>query len=204
MNQKERGDARLAPKLFYVIFRHTPAKPATITMKTLRFLLAVLGLASCGALRADDTKPAHRVDVVYVNPDKFTDVRDNYFFTGIGHDEYLDTFKHHLENHEDKYIPAGEHLSLRITDIKMAGDFEPWRGPGFEEIRIIKDIYPPHVNLEFKLTDANGKVLKAGTRKISDINFLEEDNTYFPDDTLRYEKKLIDDWFYNEFGEAKS
>jgi hypothetical protein len=146
-------------------------------MKTFHFLLAVLGLASCGALRADDTKPAPRVDVVYVNPEKFTNVTDDYFFPDEGRDEYLRTLKQHIEAHADKYIPAGQHLALRITDVKMAGDFEPQRGPGFESIRIYKDVYPPRINLEF--------------------------NPYFEDDTSRYEKKLLDDWFYHEFGEAK-
>jgi hypothetical protein len=172
-------------------------------MKTTHLLLAVLGLASCVAVRADDTKPASRVDVVYVNPEKFTDVKDNYYFTDEGRDEYLSTLKQHIETHANKYIPAGQHLALRVTDVKMAGDFEPWRGPNAENVRIIKDIYPPRINLEFKLTDANGKVVKEGVRKLTDMNFLSEINDYFPDDTLRYEKKLLDDWFYNEFGEVK-
>jgi hypothetical protein len=173
-------------------------------MKTFHILLAVLGLASGGALRADDTKSAPRVDVAYVNPEKFTDVKDNYFFPEQGRDEYLRTLKEHIEKRANKYIPAGQHLALRITDVDMAGDFEPQRGTEFEHIRIIKDIYPPRINLEFKLVDANGKILKEGVRKITDINFQDEGNTYFPDDTLRYEKKLLDDWFYNEFGEAKN
>ena len=174
-------------------------------MKTLHFLLVVLGLASCGALRADDTKPdTPRVDVVFVNPEKFTDVRDSYSDTGRFRDERLGELKEHIEKYANKYIPDGQHLALRITDVKLAGDFEPQRGPSFEDVRIIRDIYPPRINLEFKLTDANGKVLKEGERKISDINFLATINPYFPDDTLRYEKKLLDDWFRNEFGEAES
>ncbi len=164
-------------------------------MKTLRLLFVVLGLASCGALRAADAKPAPRVDVVYVNPEKVTDVKDSAYSTDKGRDEYLSNLKEHIESKVDKYIPAGQHLALRITDVDMAGDFEPQRGPRFDDVRIIKDIYPPRVNLEFKLTDANGKVLKEGERKISDINFMATINNYFPDDTLRYEKQLLDDWF---------
>jgi hypothetical protein len=174
------------------------------TMKTFHLLLSVIGLASCGAVRADETKPAPRVDVVYVNPEKFTDVRASYADPGRFRDEYLGDLKEHIEKHANKYIPSGQHLALRVTDVKMAGDFEPWRGPSFNDIRIVKDIYPPRINLEFKLTDANGKIIKEGERKISDIDFLSKINPYFPDDTLRYEKRLLDDWFYNEFGEAKS
>jgi hypothetical protein len=172
-------------------------------MKTFHLFLAVLGLASCGALRADDTKPAPRVDVVYVSPEKFTDVKDNDYFRDEGRDEYLATLKQHIEAQADKYIPAGQHLALRITDVKMAGDFEPQRGPGFEHIRIYREVYPPRFNFEFKLTDANGKVLKEGARKIVDLDYLDLINPYFRDDPLRYEKKLLDDWFNHEFGEAK-
>jgi hypothetical protein len=169
-------------------------------MKTLRLLFAFFGLASCGALRADDTTPAPRVDVVYVNPEKFTDVSDSYYFRDQGRDEHLSDLKGHIEKRANKYIPAGQHLALHITDVKLAGSFEPWRGPNFDDIRIVKDIYPPRINLEFKLTDANGKVLKEGKRNLTDINFLSTINMYFPDDTLRYEKQLLDDWFRNEFG----
>jgi Protein of unknown function (DUF3016) len=172
-------------------------------MKTFHFLLAVLGLASCGALRADDTKPAPRADVVYVNPEKFTNVTDSYSFPDEGRDEYLGTLKQHIEAQADKYIPAGQHLALRITDVRMAGDFEPQRGPEFDHVRIYKDVYPPRFNFEFKLTDANGKVIKEGARKIVDLNYLFPVNPYFEDDTLRFEKKLLDDWFSNEFSEAK-
>src|SRR5580704_11045367 len=169
-------------------------------MKTLRLLFAVFGLASGGALRAADTTPAPRVDVVYVDPEKFTDVTDSFNSPDKGRDEHLSDLKEHIEKRANKYIPAGQHLALRITDVKMAGNFEPWRGPRFDDIRIIKDIYPPRINLEFKLTDANGKILKEGKRHLTDINFLSTINMYFPDDTLRYEKQLLDDWFRNEMG----
>jgi len=173
-------------------------------MKTFRFLLAALGLAACGACANETMSAQPRVDVVYVNPEQFTDVKDSFADTGRFRDEYLGDLKEHIEKQANKYISSGQHLALRITDVKMAGDFEPQRGPRFEDVRIIKDVYPPRINLEFKLVDAGGKTLKEGARKITDINFLATINPYFPDDTLRYEKKLLDDWFRDEFGEAKN
>jgi hypothetical protein len=174
-------------------------------MKILRLLLAVLGLASGGALRAADTPAkASLVDVIYINPEKFTDVKDSYFGNDKVRDEYLDQLKQHIVSHAKYYIPAGQHLALRITDVDMAGDFEPARGPNFMDIRIIKDIYPPRIKLEFTLTDASGKVLKEGQRKLTDLEFLLGINSYFPDDDLRYEKPLIDTWFGEEFGRVKN
>jgi len=172
-------------------------------MKTLHLLLAVCSLAAGGALRAADT-PAPRVDVVYVNPEKFTDVKDSYPGTDQGRDEYLRLLKEHIETHANKYIPMGQHLALRITDVDLAGKFEPGRGPSYEEVRIIRDIYPPRINLEFKLTDANGKTIKEGARNLTDLDFMAGINAYSPDDTLRYEKQLLDDWFREEFGLAKN
>ena len=168
-------------------------------MKTLIPLLALLCLAACVAETAADLAPP-RVDVVFVNPDKFSDVRDGDPGSDRGRDEYLKRIKEHIESQVNKYIPEGQHLALHITDVKLAGDFEPWRGPAFSDVRYIKDLYPPRINLEFRLTDANGKIIKQGGRKITDEDFMTEINLYFPDDTLRYEKQLLDNWLNDEFG----
>jgi hypothetical protein len=175
-------------------------------MKILRLLFAVIGLASGTLLRAADTPAkASLVDVVYVSPEKFTDVRDSYNDDNEKiRDEYLDLLRSHIESHAKYYIPAGQHLALRITDVDMAGDFEPARGPNFSDIRIIKDIYPPRIKLEFTLTGADGKVLKQGARDIVDTEFLFGINAYFPDDQMRYEKALIDTWLNRELGRLKN
>ena len=40
-------------------------------------------------------------------------------------------------------VPEGDKLTITFTDIDLAGDFEPWRGPQWDEVRIVKAIYPP-------------------------------------------------------------
>lgn len=175
-------------------------------MKTFHLLLACSALAAGAALlRAEPpaNKPAGLVDVTYVNPEKFTDVKDSDVPNDKVRDEYLNELKKHIETHVHEYIPAGWHLSLRITDVDMAGDFEPWRGPQFLDLRIVKDVYPPRIKLEFTLTDPAGKTVKDGQRNITNLSFLNEVNIYFPDDQLRYEKALLDYWFRQEFGSAK-
>jgi hypothetical protein len=81
----------------------------------------------------------------------------------------------------------------------MAGDFEPWRGPRFDDIRIVKDIYPPRMNLAFRLTDAEGTVVKEGKRELRDLSFLMKITMSFRDDPVRHEKALVDDWLRAEF-----
>ncbi|HZP58773.1 MAG TPA: DUF3016 domain-containing protein [Opitutaceae bacterium] len=175
-------------------------------MKTLHLLLAFATLTVAAVwLRADPAadKPAGLVDVTYVNPEKFTDVKDSDVPDDRVRDEYLKELKTHIETHAKEYIPAGWHLNLKITDVDMAGDFEPWRGPQFLDMRIVKDVYPPRIKLEFALTDPAGKTVKEGQRNVTNLSFLNEINIYFPDDQLRYEKALLDYWFRQEFGSAK-
>ncbi|ODV12516.1 MAG: hypothetical protein ABT19_11375 [Rhodanobacter sp. SCN 68-63] len=94
-------------------------------------------------------------------------------------------------------LPAGQHLDVVITDVDRAGSFEPWRGPRLSEVRIIKDIYPPRINLSFRLLDAQGKVIREGTRTLRDLGFLTSDTAAARDDSLLYEKRMIDRWLRN-------
>ena len=87
-------------------------------------------------------------------------------------------------------------FSLRAK-LKLAG--EPWRGPRFDDVRIVKDIYPPRISLSFRLTDAEGNVVKEGKRELRDLAFMMKINMSFRDDSVRYEKALLDDWLRAEF-----
>ena len=100
-------------------------------------------------------------------------------------------------------LPAGQQLAVTLTDIKLAGAFEPWRGPQFDDVRIVKDIYPPRIDLRFTLKSADGAILAEGERTLRDVGFLTRGmaNT---SDPLRYEKRMLDDWLNREFVRAGS
>ena len=138
-----------------------------------------------------------------MDPDKFTDVRDSYTATDAGRDGLLNQIRDYMLDEAKRLIPEGDKLFISVTDIDLAGDFEPWRGPRWDDVRIVKDIYPPRVNLSFRLTDATGKVIKQGKRNLSDLAFMMKITTTFRDDPLRHEKTLIDDWFRDEFAGLK-
>ena len=77
--------------------------------------------------------------------------------------------------------------------------FVPGTAPGDEaDIRIVKDIYPPRMTLRFVVKGADGQVLAEGERKLVDHGFLTGTNVN-SNDSLRYEKRLIDDWLRREF-----
>ena len=171
-------------------------------MKTKLFLSVVFGVAVGGALlAANSTKPAATVTVTFVAPEKFTDVKDSVQESDRERDRVLDVLKAHIEDLARSYVTNGRHLEIKVTDVDLAGDFEPWRGLDFDHIRILKEIYPPRMELEFRLVDADGKVVSEGKRRLQELGYLMT-NTLSTNDPLRFDKEMIRSWMRQEFKHA--
>ena len=176
-------------------------------MKARHVSLAALALVlatavSARAVEAKEKAPSP-VEVSYVSSENFTDFKDS----DLGNDrarQYLeDLFREHLQRVAKPYLAEGQKLEIRFTDIDLAGDFEPWRGVNFHDIRIVKDLYPPRMKFEFKLTGADGKVVTEGKRELSDLAYMMNISIR-RDDPYQYDKALLDDWIRKEFKKAKS
>lgn len=168
-------------------------------MKHLALLLVLFGgLAPAAGWAAAGTRTVGFATVEFFEPEKFTDVRDSYQ-GDASRTTYLEQIRDHLLEQAKYFVPDGHTLAVTFTDIDMAGDFEPWLGPRWSDIRIVKDIYPPRINLAFRLTDADGNVVKEGRRELRDLAFLMKITMAFRDDSVRHEKALLDDWLRAEF-----
>jgi len=97
-------------------------------------------------------------------------------------------------------VPAGQRLEITITSVDMAGAIESWRGPGRCDVRIMKGIYPPRIDLTFRLVDDAGQELRAGTRRLRDSSYLVNAGPASSPDHLRYEKALLGEWLRGELG----
>ena len=176
------------------------------TMKTTQMLLlsalVLVGGATGSAL--DTVKGPSRVEVMFFEPEKFIDVRDSYMGSDKGRDGTLETLKEYLITRGVRGLLPGQKLAITITEVDLAGDFEPWRGGQWGDVRIVKDIYPPRFSLVFRLTNVDGTVVKEGKRDLRDMAFLMKLTMGFRDDPLRHEKALLDDWLSADFrGEKK-
>ena len=155
-------------------------------------IAAALALGLAGPSFA--TAPA-RVTVTYDHPERFTETRETKAFAPMrADDSYLDTLKKYIEQRAGKVLADGQQLQIVITDVDRAGSYEPWRGPRLSDVRIVKDIYPPRINLHFRLLDASGAVLHEGDRTLRDPAFLSSGGNATSTDSLRYEKRMIDRW----------
>lgn len=163
--------------------------------------IAFLLLAGCAAAGPVD-ESVSRISVAFIEPEKFTDARRAELEpTSSGILRELEKF---LIETGARYVPEDMKLNIRVTNIDLAGDFELFRGPQADHVRITKGLYPPHVVLEFELVDAAAKeVAKAGKRDLTDIDY-QSRSAYPKEDYLRYEKDILRDWLRAEFSDLKS
>ena len=180
-------------------------RKTTPTMKTTRIILLAstwLAATAASAIAKDDTapKPASRTEVIFFEPQNFTDATDTYNGGDKSRAAVLDQLKDYLQQRVPMYVPEGYTLKITITDVDLAGEFEPWRAGALRDVRIVKEIYPPRINLAFKLTNAEGETVKAGERVLRDLTFQMSASPASNNDPLRYEKAMIDEWLRTEFG----
>jgi Protein of unknown function (DUF3016). len=157
----------------------------------------IRGVALCGLLLSlPSIGQEASVQVQYVRAETFSDVGNHRFSDERIRAAYLDQLRGHLVKRAAALLPTGQRLSVSITEVDMAGEFEPWRPP-LGDARIVTDIYPPRIDLTFSLAAEDGKLIKEGARSLRDPAFLSGTNRY-TDDPLRYEKALVDRWLEQE------
>lgn len=173
-------------------------------------MLAMSLLAACTTPHTPGTPAAHSaaqnatlasVNVEFDNPSEFTEVRSHPQQRERDNQVWMDSLREHLERNAPSHLPPRSHLLVRFTDVKLAGDYEPWRRPTWSDVRIVRDIYPPRLDLSYQLTDSQGQMLKQGISTLRDPAFLMRTRTY-PEDPVGYEKRMLDDWLRREFGRS--
>lgn len=110
------------------------------------------------------------------------------------------TFKN-LEKHFAKLaenLPEGQVLKINVTDVDLAGDA---RSGGINQLRVVKEIYFPRMNFSYELINTDGSILTSDEIVLKDMNFMMGSNLKYRNKSLGYEKKMLDDWFFNAFKE---
>lgn len=111
------------------------------------------------------------------------------------------TFKN-FEKHFTKLaetLPEGQILKIDVTDVDLAGDTHVG---GINRLRIVKDIYFPRLTFSYQLVNAvDGSEIVAAKVKLKDMNFMMSSNMRYRNDSLGYEKKMLDAWFEETFKE---
>ncbi|QNA87734.1 DUF3016 domain-containing protein [Massilia sp. Dwa41.01b] len=142
---------------------------------------SLLALAA-GAASAD-------VTVNYVEPDNFTDLP----FTNWEREATLKDLTNHFTR-LGAQLPAGQNLKIDVIDVDLAGREYPGRGP--RDLRIVKQIDWPRIDLRYTI-EQDGKVLRSGDAQLRDMTFMDRFTRANESGSLRFEKRMIDEWFYS-------
>lgn len=153
--------------------------------------LAGLVLLSAGAASA-------AVTVAFSHPENFQDLP----FAPTDREQVLKDLSEHFTL-LGKALPAGQNLRVEVLDLDMAGRIHP-NFRGHQDIRVLRGGADwPHMKLRYSL-ESNGQVIASGQDDLSDMNYLDRLNRYSDGDSLRYEKRMIDDWFKQKFVARKA
>lgn len=177
--------------------------------RSARFLLllaALLAATSVGARTRNVTDPdaprqlpdAGPVSVQWTDPGEFTDLRYSGNRWRASQGNWVYQLAEHLRESASRRIPQGDRLEVTITDVHRAGRYEPWQGVHLQDVRILRDHYPPSMKLEFRHYDAAGQLVAEGSREVRDAGFLMGGQQTGSRDLLYYEKRMIDGWLREE------
>lgn len=169
----------------------------------------VLLALSASVQSAEDTKPTatdakldRRVQVEWINPKTFTDMRDRNFSSDRFRERAFTVFEEHLSELA-KDLPEGQSLKFKVTDVDLAGRVEPGYFSGLvdttDNIRIMRDIDIPRMKFEYALIDAKGKVLKQEEVTLKDMNYLGRIRSASSNRPFSYEKRMLTRWFEQNF-----
>lgn len=130
-------------------------------------LSTMVASPSFGAEKADY---AH-VRVSFHEPSQYTDIDFDGSNTEKGNQIVLDHIRSVFIETADNWLPPSYTLEVTVFDIDMAGEYEPERGATFP--RIVKDIYMPMIQFDYRVLDPDGEVVREGSETLRNSNFLQ-------------------------------
>jgi hypothetical protein len=155
-------------------------------------LLPLLSICACATLASE---PGNII-IEFVQPERFTDFR----IQGRQETESAQIFRDQVSSYLSPAVAKrfpGATLSLKFTDIDLAGRLEPWRIRKFDDVRFDFDGSPLRLYFVYTLADSKGKVLASGSESLVESYYLNRHIGYPNSEevsTLFYEKVALSRW----------
>lgn len=140
-----------------------------------------------------------KLSVVFVHPENYSDA--SYSSTFANAKDLADVQRdvaRHLQSLAQRLLPPDDSLKIEILDIDLAGRVEPFRSRIGSDVRVVRDVSWPSIELRYTLTRGD-KAMPIREERLSDLNYRSSFNRYHSGDRLRYEKAMLDRWFKERF-----
>ena len=135
--------------------------------------------------------------VTFTLPDNYTDMP----FGSYDKEQVMKDLQQHFGKLAAA-LPAGQELKVDVLDIDLAGRIEQ-RAHTAHDLRILRGTTDwPAITLRYSV-ESQGKVVKSGEQRITDMTYLQGFNHYNSGEPLRYEKRMLDQWFKKTLVAAK-
>ena len=163
-------------------------------MKTRKLLALIISLLPVAAI-------AGEINFEFEGVEDYTD----FSVSGLSEERTLPLLEAELEDEisgwTKKYLTGDQVLTIRITDIDMAGDIQPWRNTYSADIRYVEPVYPPRIKLSYTLADADGNIIKEGEDSLADLGFQQSTITALrmKHQNFGYELELLRTWMRRTF-----
>jgi hypothetical protein len=166
-------------------------------MKTTIFTLAALAaLAACStAFAGSDTGSKAATQIVYNEPEKFTDFRMSESRARSESESLQHELNRAIERSAERVLPPGYVLNIRFTDIDLAGDVNPFQRAENRDVREYRSVYPPRLTFDYSVTDTQGNVVLSGSERLVDLAYDMKLRTPNSDYT-RIEAELLRDFIH--------
>jgi hypothetical protein len=138
------------------------------------------------------------VEVTFTDADKYADVKVGPGPVVKQRNMVLRELRTHLEKLGDKTLPARDTLRIEVLDINLAGRDQPWN-PTNPDQRLMDEVNWPSIKLRYAL-ERDGEVVSQAEELVSDKDYLNQSVMGGRSDSLRYEKKMLSEWFRDRFG----
>lgn len=135
------------------------------------------------------------VVVTFTEPEKYVDT-GRYRLEGT---QVLAELERHFQQLGTRYLQPDQTLKIEVLEIDLAGDERFRSGPN-QDIRVLRGGADwPRMRLRYSL-EGGGKPARTGEDNVADMNYLHRPITVRGNESLAYEKRMLDDWFRSKFG----
>lgn len=138
------------------------------------------------------------VTVSFNDPESYTDVGRYPEDTNAPMHE----IEAHLKQLGQRYLPPNQSLKIQVLDVDLAGHLRMSSRLG-HEVRILRGNADwPSIKLNYVL-ESDGRVLQKREETIADMSYLQHTPKRYSNQSLPYEKQMLDDWFRQRFAAHK-
>ena len=153
--------------------------------------LAASVLFGAGVAQAEVDKPA--VEVLSPNAARFADAGESPREIEMN----VNVLSRHLQNLGKRWLAPGQHLSVEIVDLDLAGRVFP--SARHQPLRVLNGGADwPRIEIRYVLSSPAGEISR-GQDRLSDMTYMI--NSYAPmtEEPLGYERRMLTQWFRTRF-----